>query len=451
MPDDQWGEVLEITNRLMLKSISGSYIYRGEPQCYLKVSSSLYREYPEIESGSFLIESFQDEFLYEAERYSDAGSYANADDQLAILIQLQHYGGKTNLIDFTTDYLIALFFACDGEPDQNGRVVLLRKSGEMKFHIHSPPPHLTNRVAAQKSVFVRPPTGYIEPDEVVSVPQSLKLRLLDYLRLCHNISPQTVYNDFHGFIRQQNIHREAYASYLEGFVAQYREEFPEAISHYNKAIELYPQFTHAYVQRGDAYIEVGQLSEGIRDYDRALELDPKLTDVYLNRGIARCKNGDFDLGISDFDSALDIAPSNIEAYLNKGVAFGDKGEYVPAIQNLQVALTLADTPGRELDPRPEIHRALGNAYGDSGDLERAIESYTIVIELVPNDEFCHYDRAEVFLRQGEWDSARADLNAAQNLGADIADLFRNDYAGTSDFEERNALSLPPDIAEMLAG
>lgn len=443
MPDDQWGEVLEITNRLMLKSVSGGYIYRGEPQCYPKVSSSLYREYPEIETVSFLVESLQSVFLYEAEMYSDAGSYANVDDQLAILIQLQHYGGKTNLIDFTTDYLIALYFACDGEPEQDGRVVLLRKSGEMKFHIHLPPPHLTNRVVAQKSVFVRPPDGYIEPDDILVVPQNLKTRLLDYLRFCHNISPQTVYNDFHGFIRQQNIHKRAYTAYLQGVAAQYREDFPVAISHYNKAIELYPQFTHAYVERGDSYIEVGQLSDAIRDYDRALEIDPKLTDTYLNRGITHCKNGDFDLGISDFDSALDIDPGTIEAHLNKGVAFGDKGDYALAIQNLQVAL--------KLDPRPEIHRALGNAYGNSGDLERAIESYASVIELVPNDEFCHYDRAEVFLRQGEWDSARADLNTSQSLGADISDLFRNDYAGISDFEERNALSLPPDIAEMLSG
>lgn len=443
MPDDQWGEVLEITKRLMLKSISGGYIYRGEPRCYPKVSSSLYREYPEIETGGFPVEALQDEFLYEAERYSDAGSYANADDQLAILIQLQHYGGKTNLIDFTTDYLIALFFACDGEPDQDGRVVLLRKSGEMKFHIHSPPSHLTNRVVAQKSVFVRPPAGYIEPDEVVVVHQNLKLRLLDYLRLCHNISPQTVYNDFHGFIRQQNIHKLAYTAYLQGVAAQYREEFAAAISHYNKAIELYPQFTHAYVQRGDAYIEAGQLSEGIRDYDRALELDPKLTDTYLNRGIAHCENGDFDLGISDFDSALDIDPNNTDAYLNKGVAFGDKGDYAPAIQNLRAAL--------RLDPRPEIYRALGNAYGGSCDMELAVESYTKAIELVPNDEFCYYDRAEMYLRQARWDLARSDLAAAQNLGADITNLFHNDYAGIADFEERNARSFPPDIAEMLSG
>ena len=33
-------------------------------------------------------------------------------DELEILTELQHYGGTTNLIDFTTDYLIAIFFAC---------------------------------------------------------------------------------------------------------------------------------------------------------------------------------------------------------------------------------------------------------------------------------------------------------------------------------------------------
>lgn len=443
MPEEPWREVLEITNRLALLSVRGDYIYRGEPRYYPRISSSLYREYPVIESANFDIESLQDEFLYEAERYSEAGIYTNAEDQLAILIQLQHYGGKTNLIDFTTDCLIALFFACDGEPNQDGRVVLLRKSGRMKFHIHLPPPGLTNRIAAQKSAFVRPPAGYIEPDDLVRIPQNLKLRLLEYLRLCHNISPQTVYNDFHGFIRQQNIHREAYAAYLEGVAAQHREEFHSAISHYDKAIELYPQFTHAYAQRGDAYLENGQLAAGLQDYTQALALDPKLTDGYVNRGLAHCDNGDFDAAILDFDSALELDSGIVEAYLGRGIAFGENGDYLRAIQNLQAAL--------ELEPRPEIYRNLGNTYNASGDLERAVESYTQALNLVPDDELCLYDRAEVYLRQGQWALARADLIAARELGADIAALFHRDYADFSDFAAQTGLSLPADILEMLGG
>ena len=58
-----------------------------------------------------------------------------------ILTEIQHYGGKTNLIDFTTDYLIALFFACDGHHDKEGRIIMQKtkrnrryKFGILKIH-----------------------------------------------------------------------------------------------------------------------------------------------------------------------------------------------------------------------------------------------------------------------------------------------------------------------------
>ena len=47
---------------------------------------------------------------------------------LSIFTQLQHYESQTNLIDFTTDFHIALFFACDGQPGENGRVILQKRN-----------------------------------------------------------------------------------------------------------------------------------------------------------------------------------------------------------------------------------------------------------------------------------------------------------------------------------
>ena len=44
-------------------------------------------------------------------------------------MELQHYGGKTTLIDFTQNIYIALFFACNGSFDENGRITLLSRSG----------------------------------------------------------------------------------------------------------------------------------------------------------------------------------------------------------------------------------------------------------------------------------------------------------------------------------
>ena len=74
---------------------------------YPQPSTVKYEE--DIEAEHFDIEIAQEQVLKEAQDYID-----ETDDEFEILTQLQHNGGQTNLIDFTTDYLIALFFACDG-------------------------------------------------------------------------------------------------------------------------------------------------------------------------------------------------------------------------------------------------------------------------------------------------------------------------------------------------
>ena len=104
MPNDKLDEVLKVVGLLARRSSGGDYIFRGEPECYERVSSSLYRHYQNIEAGSFDIEIVQREILIEAKKY------VRETDEFEILTQLQHYGGKTNLIDFTTDSFTALFF-----------------------------------------------------------------------------------------------------------------------------------------------------------------------------------------------------------------------------------------------------------------------------------------------------------------------------------------------------
>ena len=120
---DRLPEVLQVINLLAQKAAGGDYLYRGEPRRYRRVESSLYRKYSRIEAEYFDVAVVQREILDEAKRFT------RESDEDAILEQLQHFGYPTNQIDFTRDYFIALFFACDGKPDQNGRVILLDKTG----------------------------------------------------------------------------------------------------------------------------------------------------------------------------------------------------------------------------------------------------------------------------------------------------------------------------------
>ena len=100
--------IKEKINEIEGKSSDGVFIYRREPQHFKadpfhgKVSSNLWREYC-IEAELFDIEAIQIQMLKEAREFANE---MDANSDFEILTQLRHYGGKTNLIDFATDYLI---------------------------------------------------------------------------------------------------------------------------------------------------------------------------------------------------------------------------------------------------------------------------------------------------------------------------------------------------------
>ena len=155
------------------------------------------------------IEVVQKRMLEEAKKYLRRTEQRNCE----LLVEMQHYGGKTNLIDFTTNYFVALFFACEKLASENGRIIFQKK--ELISPSIKEPPKPINRVIAQSSVFVRPPEGFIRPNDndVINIPSEIKLSMLEKLQESHDISIETIYNDIHGFIRYQKDYMEAYVEF----------------------------------------------------------------------------------------------------------------------------------------------------------------------------------------------------------------------------------------------
>ena len=218
------GTVDEILRKIEEKAEAGEYLYRGEPEHYQeypyygKVSSKLYRDFLkrkdfDVEAEHFDIEVVQEAMLSAARRF-----FRKTVQDFEILAEIQHYGGKTNLIDFTTDYLIALFMVCDREESlgKDGRIILQEK--ELIDPYIAEPYEPVNRVVAQKSVFVRHPDGFILPneDDVINIPADLKKPIREHLGRYHGVSAETVYNDLHGFIKNQDIHLETYVDFYAG-------------------------------------------------------------------------------------------------------------------------------------------------------------------------------------------------------------------------------------------
>src|SRR6185312_13480575 len=70
--------------------------------------------------------------------------------------------------------------------------------------------------------------------------------------------------------------------------------YPEALTAYNKAIELKPDYAAAYANRGRLEIKMQDFYGSQNDLRKALALDPKMTDVYYFIGYAKWQVGDFE-------------------------------------------------------------------------------------------------------------------------------------------------------------
>lgn len=430
---DAWSDQSEIKKKISEieeHSANGEYIYRGEPEYHEKppycgkVSSNLWRELEVVKAKYSDIKSIQAEIIAAARAYYKGGT-----EDYQILTDLQHYGGKTNLIDFTTDYNVALFFACYGSPGEDGRVIILPETEATKEMISRP---LTpeSRVRAQKSVFVEPPKGYIKQKyEVVCIPKDLKLRILQYLETGHGINPTVIYNDIHGFIRSQNAYWMAYREFYNGFISQYEAEkakstgeeqiaLEKAIKHYTNALELNLQLPAVYYNRGLVYYSKQEYKRAVDDFTKATILKPDYAESYNSRGVVCQINGNDERAIEDHSRAIQLKSGYFEAYANRGIAYKSKGEVDRAIEDYNKAI--------ELKPDYAIaYVNRGNAYHDKGDLDDALKDFNEAIKVNPHLADVYYNRGNCYNDKCDVDLAIKDYNIAIELKPDSAQTYNN--------------------------
>ena len=432
--------IREVISKIEKKSANGDYIYRGEPEHHTKVSSTLYRRYgqgDDVKHLNFNIETIQTHILREGKRY------LREENDLEILTQLQHYGGRTNLIDFTNDYLISLFFACDGIPHKSGRVILLDRNKMEKDHIKEPHSPI-KRVRDQKSVFVTPPDGFIgrEKYKTINVPKYLKEAILDHIEKYHYISANRVYDDLHGLIRIQKLHEHAYIEYFKGVTYHVKNQDSEAIKHYTKAIELHHGHVEAHNNRGVAYHHQGDHDSAIADCTRAIELDRSYAYAYHNRGLAYGGKGEYSLAITDFTEAIELNRNDPDTYHSRGRVYSKKCEYSLAIADLTKAIELNRNDAN-------VHNDRGAAYQGIGEYSLAIADYTRAIELDDNLFIAYRNRGIARLHLAEFKEAESDLQTAKQNGLNVINIFDAIYGSIAQFQDKTGIMLPESIVEVL--
>ena len=88
----------------------------------------------------------------------------------------------------------------------------------------------------------------------------------------------------------------------------------------------------AHSSRGGCNAQLGNLAGAISDFDVAILLDPEYPDAHFNRGLTYAEMGEHLRAVEDLSRALELEPGQAVAHYERGLAYRDLGETDPALE-----------------------------------------------------------------------------------------------------------------------
>lgn len=124
-----------------------------------------------------------------------------------------------------------------------------------------------------------------------------------------------------------------WAFYNEGDINQ-------ALSDYNKAIDIDPTLIYPYDDRGLIYAQQGKLAQAITEYDKAIKLNPYFPKVYDDRALGYIKQNNYSQALKDLNKAIKLNPEYIDAYNSRADLYLTQNNLFQAIANLKESLRI---------------------------------------------------------------------------------------------------------------
>lgn len=120
--------------------------------------------------------------------------------------------------------------------------------------------------------------------------------------------------------------------------------FPEAISCFQRALALHPDFPEAHNDLGVALASSGHTAEAVEEYQRAIALRPGYANAHCNLGNALLTLGHASDAVPHYLEALRLNPKLAEAHYNLGLAWKVLGREAEADVQFQEAAELGLRP-----------------------------------------------------------------------------------------------------------
>ncbi len=227
-----------------------------------------------------------------------------------------------------------------------------------------------------------------------------------------------------------------------GNILEEERKYDLAITQYEKGIALEktnPQSAaFCFSNRAIIYTKQNKLEEALSDYNKAIEIDIKNGDRYYNRANFYLDvMADYNNALIDYSKAIELNPSNVHYLYARGILFSSfLKKNNKAINDFEQIL--------QIDPKNvDAIKSIGNILEEEEKYDLAITQYEKGIVLEKSNpqaaSFCYVNRAMIYSKQNRYEEALNDYNKAINLNPKNSEI----YWHRADFNE-NKLHRPYD-------
>jgi tetratricopeptide (TPR) repeat protein len=166
----------------------------------------------------------------------------------------------------------------------------------------------------------------------------------------------------------------------------YSDEYDKALSFFEAAINIKPDFKEAWYGKGGVLAALGRHEEAIETYNKAIEINPDYFYAWFNKGNALIRLSRYGDALKAYDKAIEIKPDDHEAWYNKGITLAGLDRNEEALEAYNKAIEI----------KPDDHKTWykkGNTLCNVGRHDEAIEAYNKAIEINPDLQDAWYNLA----------------------------------------------------------
>jgi len=185
---------------------------------------------------------------------------------------------------------------------------------------------------------------------------------------------------------------------------------------WSDSVRKSPHKTRPYNNRGLAYFNQGNLAQALSDYNKVIEINPYYADAYNNRGLVYDHQGNLTQALSDYNKAIEINSNYADAYNNRGIFYARHGNFTQAMPDFTRAIEINSNYAGAYNNR-------GLAYFNQGNLNQALSNYNKAIEINSIYAEAYYNRAITYYQLKEYGKAWADVHKAEELRAAVNPAF----------------------------